>query len=295
VEDPTREFNYVFKKLTDELNLLRGKRSAITRDPVISGDGRQFLVSCCTKFGVDPESLSQLPDCGIQEQISQLINNKLDECQRYKQAMTDIGAQLKQNTSENVEEARDQILRAIDAQDGVKLIDVDRIMSQMTPVELPVDESDAGKLQMLQRTLAVVLPFDAILEQLTKVLDKHYTAFLPTSKYFPRYLDALSAMKDVVRKIPPNSIFREIYSILLKSSELFRALGISLSSASFAPECAGNQQIIATILDAQLSATAQITTLRILLEEKEQQLEQETGKVTQLEVEFTDFKKAHPG
>jgi hypothetical protein len=313
-EDPIREFNYVYRKLSEAISSRDGfgallssavqqstseqktaKRERPAEDPIVSGDYREFLLSCCGKLGDESERLGELPDCGIQDRLTKLIEQKDAECERYKQAMNAIARSLQRNPSENVDEVRDQILQAIDAQDGVNLIDIDKIMEKLTPVELPIDETATGRLEMLDRTLAVLSPFDTMIGKLSKLLDKHYQAYLPTSKYFSGFLDALTHMKDHIRRIGPNSIFREVYSVMMKSAELFRALGISLSSASFAPEYSGNQQVVAAILDAQLSASAQITSLRILLQEKEQLLEAETGKVAQCESEFADYKKAHPG
>ena len=157
----------------------------------------------------------------------------------------------------------------------------------------PSDPAMKVKLRMLDKTLEVASVFDSAVGKLSKMLDRHYTTFLPTSDIFTKFLDSLSQMKNHLSKLGPTAIFRPVYSLLVKNTELFNALAITLSSASFAPEYAGNQQIVAALLEAQQTSNQSIARLRVLLEEKESLLQQETQKLASLEEEYEQYKKSN--
>jgi hypothetical protein len=237
--------------------------------------------------------LNELSEPELRIKLNELIEQKVGECEGYKNAMRAVCAKLNQpvDSGASPEQMQEVAFKGIDAPDG---LNVDRIMASIQPQELAMDPRMAERLEMIDQTLAAVEPFDSLIAKMTNLLDRRYAAFLPTSKHFSAFLDCMSGLKACMHKLDPEKIFRPVYSLLLKCVELFNALAISLSAASFAPEYSENHQVVAALLEAQQAANESITKLRILLEERDQLLMGEAEKLRKLEKEHASYVESHP-
>jgi hypothetical protein len=303
-EPPIRRFNIIYNHLIKDIADLRiragesGENIEIQSDPVlkiVSSDNTQFLATCCQRLSGDSARAAGASEAESRMELLNLIGHKTAECQQYKEALEKVCVRLRRpiGSASTPEELERIAIAGIDAQDGLNAIDVGKLMDGMTPHELPLDPVTQARLAKVDRTLAAVAPFDAIIARLSKLLDRQYSAFLPTSQYFGHFLDALSSLKEHINVLDEESILRPIHSLLVKSVELFEALAISLSAAGFAPDYSENHEAVAALLEAQQREHDSVARLRILLEEREQLLLQETAKLEDLEREYDDFRRKH--
>jgi hypothetical protein len=295
--NPIRQFNFIYAQLVKEISDLRVRAGEVPlEDPVmkiVNENSRSFVVSCCQRLDPGDNSMNELSEPESRIKLTELIEQKVGECEGYKDAMMAVCAKLDHpvDSSAGPEQMQDLAFKAIDAPDG---LNVDRIMANIQPQEMAMDPRMAERLEMIDRTLAAIEPFDSLIAKMTKLLDRRYAAFLPTSKHFSAFLDCTSGLKGCMQKLDSQKIFRQVYSLLLKSVELFNALAISLSAASFAPEYSGNHQVVAALLEAQQTANESISRLRILLEERDQLLMGEAAKLQKLEKEHASYVESHP-
>jgi hypothetical protein len=246
------------------------------------------LTTCCQRLSGD---LDRTLGSSEAELRMDAINQKIIESEQSKGALKAVCARLDRPIEDacRPDELERIVISGIDAMDG---LNVDRLMPGMTPNEA-TDPLTKARLEKVDRTLAAVAPFDGIITRLTKLLDRQYRAFLPTSQYFGHFLDSLTSLKGHMAALDADSILRPIDALSVKSVELFSMLAISLSGASFAPEYSENHHAVTALLDAHQTANDSIARLRILLEEKEQLLLQETAKLENLEHEFAEFTENH--
>lgn len=248
-----------------------------------------FLIQVCTKYSGSSHPYMNLTT----EELMAKINIIISESREFKNAMINICAQLTNKDKKSLErkspqELSDKIMKKIkkmleEAQD-TNLINIDEIM-QLIPVKSKekVGETVLNELEAAKYTKVIVDPINALISELCSILDDHCSAYLPTSQHFTEFLDALSSMKQKLQRVDTSKIQQPIHSLLVKSVELFNSLAIALSSASFAPEYSPNQKEIAEILVKQQTLSQSIERLRLLLEEKETLLHQETNKLRKAE------------
>jgi hypothetical protein len=295
--NPIRQFNFIYAQLVKEISDLRVRAGdPPVEDPVmkiVNENFRNFVVSCCQQLSPDDVFLNELSELESRIKLTELIGQKVSECEGYKNSMRAVCAKLNQpvGSGASPEQMRELAFNGIDAPDG---LNVDRIMASLQPQEIAVDLRTAERLAMIDRTGAAIESFDSLIAKMTKLLDRRYAAFLPTSKYFSAFLDCLSGLKGLMQKLDPEKIFRPVYSLPLKCVELFNALAIPLSAASFAPEYSANHQVVAALLEAQQAADQSIARLRILLEERDQLLMGETEKLQKLEKAYASYTASHP-
>lgn len=317
--DPTREFNRLFGRMEKEIQELR-TIAAESKGP--TSETRKRIIALITAG--DPSTAEETLQrtttealvrklVSVVEKEREDLKNKFEDAERKNieflkkmcrkfdpdgdfmdKNITELKESLERMIDSRLEEQPQTktVTRETDSDDDELLnIDVDKIMQKMTPRD--TDIARENRLKKLDRTIEVIHSFDETISKLTDLLDKHYTAFLPTSANFSTFLDALCTMKAQVNKMSADDVLRQVQSLLTKSVELFNTLGISLSAASFAPEYSENHKIVAQLLEAQQTANLSIARLRILLEEKETLLFQETAKLAKLEQEHAAFLKAH--
>ena len=328
--DPTREFNKLFQRLAKEVQELRAIASESkgptpeTRKKIIQmivkGDdsAKEDVLQRSTTEGLvrklvdvtDKEreqAQSRLEDierkeieylknmCRKFDPDGDFIDKTLSELQTTLESLIDSSLQSGEQSPRIVREEKsrteDKSSETDDEYDDLLGLDVDKIMRTMKPRDS--DIARENRLRKLDKTIETIESFDDTISKLTNLLDKHYQAFLPTSDNFGTYLDTLSTMKIQLSKMGTEDVIRQVQSLLTKSVELFNTLGISLSAASFAPEYSKNHKAVAKLLDAQQAANLSIARLRILLEEKERLLFEETAKLAKLEQEHDTYVKTH--
>jgi hypothetical protein len=298
-EPPTRRFNIIYNHLLKDIADLRirtgdnGGEFESPTDPVlkiVSSETTDFLITCCQRLSGNPDHALGFSAAESRLELLNLISQQNNDCQQYRSALENVCRRVHRppDGASTPAELEKLALAGIDAQDGLSAIDVDKLMNGMTPPEIEAQVAQS-RLEKVDRTLSELAPFDAILGRLTQLLNRRYSAFLPTSQYFGHFLDALSSLKEHMNRLDADAIFRPVHSLLVKSVELFNQLAISLASAGFAPEYSESHHAVAALLDAQQAAGESVAKLRVLLEEKEQLLLQETAKLESLEREFAEF------
>jgi hypothetical protein len=274
----------------------------------------QFLRNCCAKLGASEASLSRLGEKQLESELVRLIDDKVSELDRQlsvkhdelehrlqclKSCCSKLGASQQSISQLSEQQLEDELSHLIDEKmtelENCKAVFADLSEEQPSPqkrdfgcgTDVPFwDEAKERRLELLDNTLKVISPLDEVLLKMCHLLSKKYGAFLPTSKYFKNYLDGLSFMKAEMHKVEADTVIRPIHSLLVKCVELFGCLAVLLSSAAFAPEFAENQQALEKIFEKQMSSNLSLMRLRVLLEERDSLLMQETGKLAELEEAF---------
>ena len=273
-DDPYRMFNAIFRRLSKELEILRNENP----------DFKYHESS-------DEEAINE------KENSKNKSDNEKDNNSSFKESFYQLYNYISQENDDDIdqkpiEELLEIAKKKIDTMKSEKLNndkkdkedEKEKEKNNNKDKEIESLKKEIGKKEY---TLETVKSFNELTSDLNSLLGKNDNSFLPSSPSFQQYLEKLAQMKGDLTKIKEDMIYQPVHELLVKSSELFNAFGISLSSASFASEFSDNQQYIQNILTQQQSMNLSLTRLRNLLEEKDGLLQGETKKLVKLEKEYS--------
>lgn len=285
--DPYHQFNAMYFQISREMNQLRQKNYELQRPVDVNMkskfskilniiapevDEKKMSIDEITDFIVERLQNNQVQNTrkflidlnksftgkeGSELSNSQLIEN-IDNMQ--KDLRNSLIAVCTKNSSRNKSDFEDKNL--------LELVD----LAKKVPV-FPINEY----------TKSTIEPITKLISEMNISIDRKSNAYVPSSPQFPHFLEIINNMKETLYRTNPDDVIHPVHALLNQAVELYNKLSITLSSSSFAPEFEKNEEIVSDLLTKYQSANQSLIKLRILLEEKEKLLEDETTKLIECE------------
>ena len=263
-------------KISDRLRQIRAttdevaKRYAMEKDTFIAGALKRLR-------GLLKEEMYDAEDPDPNREFNKIVQRISKELTTLRSGISDDGSKTKlvQMIRNADPEQKEEDLATCTLSELIgKLsdcIDRDRALRNEHPQNPESDGSDDTvhhKASVTEKTPpheaqdTAIEKFEQDLMKLKKVINKHKTDFLPASKHFHKFKDIISTLKEDAAGTP-------LHSLLTTTVDVFDSLSTSLSSALFAPEYAGNYQIISALLESQRTANETIAQLQNAIKEKD--------------------------
>ena len=260
-------------KISDRLRQIRAttdevaKRYAMEKDTFISGALKRLR-------GLLKEEMYDAEDPDPNREFNKIVQRISKELTTLRSGISDDGSKAKlvqMIRNADPEQKEEDLVTCTLSELISKLSDcVDRAI-QTDPQKMPVHEERDPALDKFEQDLM----------KLKKVINKHKTDFLPASKHFDKFKGIISALKEDAASTP-------LHSLLSTTVDLFDSLSTSLASALFAPEYAGNYQIISALLESQRASSETIAKLQNAIKEKDAIISEKTELLAALDREHQE-------
>ena len=177
--------------------------------------------------------------------------------------------------------------------DGTSLV-FQQIKDLLPPETMQHEYIQALREMVIKRTSTntIAKKFTAEMVKLSKLLNNRESC-LPTSETFEEFQSTVKGIQEEIANIIPSEVERDVHGMIINASDAISKMSMLLASSEYAAQQNESMKYTDDLLTKNLSLTQNVSRLRKLLEEKDNQLDIEAGKLQTAEKTFKKFAEAN--